>query len=250
MSKSAVRDQRIQKAIEKHINKEEKKRNPRAKLVSEAFDYAIKLHAQMELPEFIEARIKLMIIELNKKKKLRKTNMEAMGAVSIYLTCKEYNIARDIKEIKYYLDPNVAEKFNRCLKTANKFLATAKNSTSTSSTPLAVQFLDRWCSRGGYDYKIAVLSKDIALNAYKNGFLASAKPNTLASAALFMGSRIYGEMSTFNDIQKISHTGISTIQKAYDTLFSNRKYIIDKKIMEDNNIKAKQLANLQPSRYM
>ena len=98
--------------------------------------------ACMELPDLIMQRSKEIVNEIETKHHMHKSRFEAIGAVVVYIACREKGVPRTFKEFEATCDC-ARSKMVRSYKTISRILDTKPK------LPTASQYLPRFCSRLG-----------------------------------------------------------------------------------------------------
>jgi transcription initiation factor TFIIB len=236
------------------------RRTEKQEILAGAHRAAEKLMYELQLPKKVYNSCLDVLNELSTQDVLKERNIDAMVAVAMFIACGVCDVERTVKEIKA-LSHVKSKAFNKAFnrvkklkikKRLYKLMNAGKRDGNVKRVAKEVKYLDRFSSELGLAFKVTKLAKSIAQRASDEGLSSGKTPSTFASASLFMAAHLHApeEKVTFQDVHKVCGMAVTTIRGAYDTLFREKKRILDKTVIIENHIKPEQLANIGPANQM
>ncbi|ODQ66518.1 putative transcription initiation factor IIB [Nadsonia fulvescens var. elongata DSM 6958] len=185
------------------------------------------------LPKMVQDAAKDAYRNVYDDKKLKGKSQESIMAAAIFIACRQAGVARTFKEI-WALTHVPKKEIGRTFKVMEKILMTSgvklsnslKDDYQTTQTN-AEDLMLRFCSHLGLSPAVTNAAESIARKAKKEGTLAGRSPISVAAAAIYMASGLFGQALSASKIAEKTGVSDGTIKTSYKHLWEAREKFID-----------------------
>ena len=177
-------------------------------------DIAEKLKLDISIVDLAES----VFHKINEENLLRGRNHALVIATCIYIACRKANVPRSFKELEA-ISKTSAVSISRCYTGLVNALREKGLSSITDIPPITFnQFFVRFCSNLKLSIEVEKLANEIAEKASNLIEVSGKRPDSIASASIYMASDIIGCRKSFADVSKATGVKVSTIRNTYKIL--------------------------------
>lgn len=181
----------------------------------------------LKLPSDIINASRELFGRIVKKKKLKGRNLESVVAAVLYVSAKQMNNPRNLKEI-ILKTSTVKKEVGRCVRLVKQF------STSGCSTLESNEIiLEHLCNKLDVDQKLKLASLEISKNIMRKELFGGKSPYTIASVALYLAAlALDPNLSQEKIVEKASIT-VGTLKVAIKDIWNLRKELLPKSLIDN-----------------
>jgi len=186
---------------------------------------------QISLPKNIADIAKQLYKRAEQEKILRGKTLDAAVACCIFIACRQGRVPRTFKEICQLT--NVPKKtIGQCYKLLESHLnLNAANGNSTAvEGPEAL--LGRYVNHLDLPVYVQRAAEDLVVASRQHGVADGRSPISIAGAAIYFVSHLYGQAKTAKEIAVVAGVSESTIKLVYKFLYHQKEKLVDNKDIE------------------
>lgn len=181
----------------------------------------------LKLPSDIVNASRELFGRIVKKKKLKGRNLESVVAAVLYVSAKQMNNPRNLKEI-ILKTSTVKKEVGRCVRLVKQF-STSGGSTLESNEII----LEHLCNKLDVEQKLKLASLEISKNIMRKELFGGKSPYTIASVALYLAAlALDPNLSQEKIVEKASIT-VGTLKVAIKDIWHLRKDLLPKSLIDN-----------------
>ncbi|KAG8882270.1 transcription initiation factor IIB [Tulasnella sp. 331] len=189
---------------------------------------------QISLPKAIADIAKQLYKKADQEKILKGKSVDAIVACCIFIACRMARVPRTFKEICQLT--NVPKKtIGQCYKVLENSLQL--NATNGTGGPAPVvegpeALLGRYVNHLDLPVYVERAAVDLVIQNREHGVADGRSPISIAGAAIYFASHLYGQPKTAKEIAVVAGVSESTIKLVYKLMYHEREKLTDKKDIE------------------
>jgi len=189
---------------------------------------------QISLPKAIADIAKQLYKRADQEKILKGKSIDAAVACCIFIACRQARVPRTFKEICQLT--NVPKKtIGQCYKLLENALQLNANN-GTGGPPPVVEgpeaLLGRYVNHLDLPVYVERASVDLVVQSREFGVADGRSPISIAGAAIYFASHLYGQPKTAKEIAVVAGVSESTIKLVYKLMYHERERLVDQKDIE------------------
>ncbi|VVT58252.1 uncharacterized protein SAPINGB_P006113 [Magnusiomyces paraingens] len=201
--------------------------------LQDAFSRISQMCEAYSLPKMVQDAAKQAFKLSYEDKKLKGKSTESLMAAAIFLACRHSGVARTFREM-CALTSVPKKEIGRTFKIMEKLLLELgikpSHMSSEEYQPLqttAEDLMRRFCSHLGLSSQITRAAEHIARRTKEEGTLAGRSPTSIAAAAIYFASGLFGNPQTASKIADRAGVSEGTIKTSYKLLWEARDKLVD-----------------------
>ncbi|ODV88844.1 hypothetical protein CANCADRAFT_57929 [Tortispora caseinolytica NRRL Y-17796] len=203
-----------------------------------AFTKISSMSEAYQLPKVVQDAAKEIYKIVADDRQLKGKSQESIMAAAIFLACRLSGVERTFKEI-WYLTNVPKKKIYKVVhiietilkkdggRLASTMAGSEANRSGVVQTTNAGNLIGRYCSHLGLSSTITNAAEYIVDRVKEEGTLAGRSPISIAAAAIYMASALFGNAVSASAIADISGVSDGTIKTAYRFLAEAKDSLID-----------------------
>jgi transcription initiation factor TFIIB len=185
----------------------------------------------LRLPADVVNASRELFRRIVKKKKLKGRNLESVVAAVLYVSAKQMNNPRNLKEI-IAKTTTVKKEVGRCVRLVKQFSNMGGSTLETNES-----VLDQLCNKLDVEQKLKLASLEISKNIMRKELFGGKSPYTIASAALYLAALALDPNLSADKITEKANITIGTLKGAVKDIWHLRKDLLPKTLL-DNSVYA------------
>lgn len=179
----------------------------------------------LDLHPRITDKAKENLKKVEESKKLKGRSLEAVVAAILYISCKQCNAPKDLKEMTKVLNLDKRD-VTRCFSSINMIIDTGKGKNDYVKQNI-LGLVRKYCNVLELPPKLIQASNEIAEKICNIGVLDGKSPRTIAGTSILHAVNIYNfEKKGKKQISEASNTTENTVTHAYNEIFPYASQLI------------------------
>jgi transcription initiation factor TFIIB len=174
--------------------------------------------------------------QISDEKTFRGDNRGGVILASVYISCRQLDVPRTIKEVAamFNLDSTSATKgCKNAMFILNKLEKDMKNNEKIAFKETEPSdFIERYCSKLNMNNELIKLAKFICMKICKNNYLLDNAPHSVAAGIIYFISELCNINITKQDINKASNISEVTINKCYKRISEYRDNLVPPSLLK------------------
>ena len=180
----------------------------------------------LKLPSEIINASRELFRKIVKKKKLKGRNLESVVAAVLYVSAKQMNNPRNLKEI-IMKTQTVKKEVGRCVRLVKQFSSNAVPAPESNET-----ILEQMCNRLDVEQKVRLCSLEVLKNITRKELFGGKSPYTIASVALYLASLVLNPKITQDEIVEKANLTVATLKSSYKEILHLRRELLPKDLAD------------------
>lgn len=186
---------------------------------------------QISLTKNIQDVAKQLYKRAEQDKILRGKSMDAAVACVIFIACRQEGVPRTFKEICQLT--NVPKKtIGQCYKLLEGHFNLNSNKRPASTTEGPEGLLSRYVNHLDLPVYISTAAKELIKECRNHGVADGRSPISLAGAAIYFTSHLYGQGKSAKEIAEVAGVSDSTIKLVYKLMYKEREKLAAKEAID------------------
>lgn len=174
--------------------------------------------------------------DISEQKMFRGMNRDGIKAASIYISCRLNGCPRTPHEIAEIFKLDKTSATNGCSMAVNILHNIERNVETSQQSDLCVtmpsSFIERYCSKLGFNQELIMLSKFVTNKIEKNNIITDNIPHAIAAGIVYFIAHNCNLHVTKLDIKAVCGVSEVTINKCFKKLESIREQLIPQCILD------------------